>query len=279
MPQMACNGLSENWLNRTCGDAFWDGICASLNVRSSELASTAGARLYPTFIAILGSYGDGVSRVRENDVLDASVEVSRYGSSFFAGKASLTGGAGQVLTQELLTAFVERVDSQRNDLRKSAPDAALACTAPELTDPPRLLQLSRGVRKQTLSEYDLDGRSIPLADGEPLFETRYEPSPYFDYNGAHLLYFASYPTISDNAERRFMNAEGGTDWALRSSTMRRHTFYLANLNLGDAVRVRVNYAERRGGEQVLHTTIVRDHDGARMAEVFTLKSVRQGVLG
>lgn len=272
MPQMAVNGLSENWLNRFSGDLFWDRICASLAVRSSELASASGARLYPTFIAILGSYGDGVSEVAENAILEPEAKVSRFGSGFFSGEVSLVGDEVH-LEQRLLTAFVERVDPDRNDLRKAAPDPALSCTADELREPPALLRLSRAVRKETLPSYDLEGRSVPLGDRRTDFEVRYEPSPYFDFNGAHLLYFAAYPTISDNAERAFMNREGGRDWALRSSTKARHTFYLANLNLGDAVRVRVNHSHAGEGEHLLHTTIIRDHDGERMAEVFTLKSV------
>jgi len=270
---MACNGLSENWLNRFCGDAFWEQICASMKLQSSELASTSGTRLYPTFIAILGSYGEGISAVRENAELNSAVQLARFGSSFFAGEVSLHG-EGITLSQKLLTAFVERVDPQRNDVRKSEPPPALGGIAPEFSEPPSLLQLSRSVRKQALDEYDIEGRTIPLVTGESLFESRYEPSPYFDFNGAHLLYFATYPTISDNAERAFMNQQGGTDWALRSSTMARHTFYLANLDLGDAVRVQVNYSAAGDGEHLLHTTILRDHDGKRMAEVFTVKSVR-----
>ena len=37
MPQMAANGLSENWLFKHCGDLHWDALCASLDIRSSEL--------------------------------------------------------------------------------------------------------------------------------------------------------------------------------------------------------------------------------------------------
>jgi probable biosynthetic protein (TIGR04098 family) len=173
-----------------------------------------------------------------------------------------------------LTAFVERVTPDRNDLRKSSPEPSLSCTADELTTPPELLMRSRAVRKRTLDAYVIEGQSIPISDGEPLFEMRYEPSPYFDFNGAHLLYFATYPTISDVAERQFMNVAGDQDWALRSSTRARHTYYLANLDLGDAVLVQVRHSASCAAGHLLHTTILREKDGVRMAEIFTLKSVK-----
>lgn len=272
MPEMAVNGLSENWLNRFCGNSLWDGICESLGVESSQLTSGTGDRLYPTFIAICGSYGPGVSEVRENAKLDSALSLARFGSSFFHGHVHLKGD-GTSVSQELLTAFVERVTPDRNDLRKSSPDSAFSCTAEELAAPPELLMRSRAVRKQTLSEYALEGHAIPIASREPLFETRYEPSPYFDFNGAHLLYFATYPTISDIAERQFMNRDGVADWALRSSTRARHTFYLANLDLGDAVLVQVRHSASCEGGHLLHTTILREKDRVRMAEIFTLKAL------
>jgi probable biosynthetic protein (TIGR04098 family) len=244
-----------------------------MNVRSSDLASASGDRLYPTFIAICGSYGGSVSDVHENTELTSSLELARFGSSFFSGEVTLRG-AETTLSQRLVTAFVERVDPERNDLRKSAPDPGISCSAEEVSSPPDLLLLSRSVRKQTLASYEIEGHTIPIRDTNPVFEIRYEPSPYFDFNGAHLLYFATYPTISDRAERAFLNQSGGKDWALRSSTRARHTFYLANLDLGDSVRVQVRHSRPVAGGHLLHTTLLRDHDDQRMAEIFTLKAVR-----
>ena len=52
MPQMAANGLSENWLFRYCGDLHWQELCKSMGVLSRDLTNDAGERLYATFVAI-----------------------------------------------------------------------------------------------------------------------------------------------------------------------------------------------------------------------------------
>src|SRR6202000_3426587 len=81
----------------------------------------------------------------------------------------------------------------------------------------------------------------PLAaPGAPLGRWRHEPSPYADYNGAGLLYFAAYPTIADTAERRLvaelaLSPRPQIDWALATSTVRRDIFFTANLPLGEAL--------------------------------------------
>lgn len=278
MPQMAYNGLSENWLYRFCGDLFWERICSSMHVRSSELKSESGKRLYPTFVAILENFSAPISTVRENDRFEVCCDVSRYGSSFFHGHVKLTNNR-ITLDHEMLTAFVERIVPEKNELRKATPDPRYPCDATEFIEAPQILVNAKRIINLEIDEYNIAGHSFRLAEGKQLFEQAYEPSPYLDFNGAHLLYFASYPTISDNCERLFMNRsvrnEAAGDWAARSSTRARHVFYYANLNIGEIVTVRINQSVPADSVHLLHSSIIRQHDERLMAEIFTVKSLAE----
>jgi probable biosynthetic protein (TIGR04098 family) len=104
-----------------------------------------------------------------------------------------------------------------------------------------------------------------------------EPSPYIDYNGAGLLYFAAYPTIADTLERQLVIRhelmEGSGDWAVRTSTVARDVFYYRNLNLGQRLTARLRRFDRVGENIILHTALTGESDGAALADIFTAKRV------
>lgn len=281
MPQMAANGLSENWLFKHCGDQHWRALCESLGVRSSHLVDDAGLRLYPSFVAISARYSHPLSVVQENDAFDDSVDLAHFGRSFFRSTVQLAN-AQHALKQEMVTAFVARVHEKRNDLRKSTPAGALAYRCRSLDESPSLLERFRKMRSGELALYELDGRTIPLtAAGRLALTSRYEPSPYTDFNGANLLYFASYPTMCDSMERTIIQGnslvELTQDWSLATSTKARDVFYYRNLDLGVSVVARLNRFEAVEGEYVIHTTLLSEADGLPLADVLTLKvrSVRE----
>ena len=107
MPQMAANGLSENWLFKFCGDLLWERLCRSLGTSSSALCTDSGERLYSSFVAISARYSAPLSTVKENDQLEESLGLARYGTSFFHGAARLVNDSID-LRLEMLTAFVSR---------------------------------------------------------------------------------------------------------------------------------------------------------------------------
>jgi probable biosynthetic protein (TIGR04098 family) len=134
-------------------------------------------------------------------------------------------------------------------------------------------RLARG-ESRTHRIQDLE---IPCDDSRCLHEEVYEPSPYVDFNGARLLYFATYPTLSDNCERAYVNeaarGQRTADWAVRASTRARHVFYFANLNLGESVAVRIHYSQAFEDVHLFASSIVRLRDQRRMARIFTVKSL------
>jgi probable biosynthetic protein (TIGR04098 family) len=105
----------------------------------------------------------------------------------------------------------------------------------------------------------------------------FEPSPYIDYNGAGLLYFAAYPTIADTIERRLIEkhrlADTGRDWAAQSSTIARDVFYYRNLDLGKKLIATLKRFERVGENVILHTLLTSEIDGERLTEIITAKRI------
>ena len=261
MPQMAANGLSENWLFKFCGDLHWQALCQALSTTSSQLESEAGDRLYASFIAISARYSQPLSAVRENDVLEESAEVGRYGTSFFHSRVSLAGPTMR-FEQELITAFVARSGVGRNDLRKTAPAARFAFAGNHELVAPALLNKSALLRKGVVPTYVIDGITVELEAPRRGLEEGYSPSPYVDYNGANLLYYAAYPSIFDTLERRLVQRHWlvedlGRDWALVSSTVARDIFYYRNLDIGESVVVRLEHFQRLENRAVLHSTLRR----------------------
>jgi probable biosynthetic protein (TIGR04098 family) len=108
----------------------------------------------------------------------------------------------------------------------------------------------------------------------------FEPSPYIDYNGAGLLYFAAYPTIADTIERRLIAkhklADPARDWAAQSSTVARDVFYYRNLDLGKSLVATLKRFDRAGENVILHTLLADEVDGAPLADIVTAKRLLSG---
>lgn len=277
LPQTDAVGLSESWLFKHCGEQHWEYLCAAMGVggvNSEEMRDDEGRRLYPTFVAISTRYAAPLSSVRMDERFRTSVSLRHYGRAFFNSNVTFHNGSAR-FEVEMLTTFVARNREGLNDLHQSLPASCLAYDAEPSGEPPALLRLSRRLRHKELEDYELSGRRFsPRAPGLGL-SASYEPSPYSDYNGAGLLYFAAYPTITDTLERRLIHGHGltsgGTDWALRSSTVARDVFYYRNLNLGEELVATLNRFDRGVDDVLLHTSLAAARTGAELADVFTLK--------
>lgn len=276
MPQMASNGLSENWLFKYCGDLHWQALCDSLAIQSSELRDDSGARLYPTFVAISCRYSQPLSSVRENQRFDTAVDLSRFGSSFYHSRVTLFDEAARFVL-EMLTTFVARSEEGRNDLRRSTPRSDLACSARELCEPPAILTRSQGMRRDEIRQYDFNGCHLDPGESSLNLTRDYEPSPYVDFNGANLLYFAAYPTICDTLERQIIVAEGlgrqEADWAMATSTTARDVYYYANLDLGSSLRVKLKRLDCKDQSVVMHTTMTGLSDEKPIADLLTERRI------
>ena len=277
MPQTDALGLSENWLLKHCGDLHWQRIYEALGTKGAHselMRDEAGSQLYPTFVAIRCRYDTPLGCVRTGARFRSRAEMARFGTTFFNSNIIFESEDAH-FTLEMLTTFAARDEEGGNALHRSVPLARCTGNCLTLAAAPPLLKTGQSLRHGDLHRYDILGHRIPLGNTPEVASTAYEPSPYFDYNGAGLLYFAAYPTIADTAERKMIMEnrlfEGGRDWALITSTVGRDLFYHRNLNLGDGVLVRIKSMKREGEDFVIHTALSSERQGESLADVFTVK--------
>ena len=277
LPQTDATGLSENWLFKHCGEMHWDYLCAAMGisgVNSKEMRDDAGNRLYPTFVAIRGRYDHPLCTVQMDQHFQTTVKLNHFGRAFFHSTIAFKNQEAR-FDLEMLTTFVARDKNGLNDLHQSLPSANLAYNSEPLNAPPPILKLSRKLRHDDLSEYDFLGYQFSLSERDPGLQISFEPSPYIDYNGAGLLYFAAYPTIADTLERQLIARHelAGTerDWTVQSSTVARDVFYYRNLDLGKRLVAALKRFDRAGENVILHTRLSDEVSGKPLADIITAK--------
>lgn len=282
LPQTDATGLSENWLFKHCGEMHWDYLCAAMGVsgvNAQEMRDDAGKRLYPTFVAIKGRYATPLSTVQMDQHFHTAVKLSHFGRVFFHSTITF-GNAKTRFDLEMLTTFVARNKNGLNDLHQSLPPASLVYKSRPLDLPPPLLKISQALRHGEVMEYDFLEHHLALSGDALDLQMSFEPSPYIDYNGAGLLYFAAYPTIADTIERRLIGkhrlADTARDWAEQSSTIARDVFYYRNLDLGKNLIATLKRFDRVGENVILHTVLTDEVNGVRLAEIITAKRLLNG---
>ena len=279
LPQTDATGLSENWLFKHCGEMHWDHLCAAMGisgVNSQQMRDDAGNRLYPTFLAIKGRYATPLCQVQMDQHFQTTVELNHFGRAFFHSTIAFRNQEAR-FDLEMLTTFVARNRNGLNDLHQSLPSANLVYNSTPLKSPPPLLKHSQILRHAEITNYDFVGHHFSSCENDLDLQVSFEPSPYMDYNGAGLLYFAAYPTIADTLERQLIIRhdlmDGAGDWAVRTSTVARDVFYHRNLNLGQRLTATLMRFDRVGENIILHTALTAESDGAALADIFTAKRV------
>ena len=279
LPQTDATGLSENWLFKHCGEMHWDHLCAAIGisgVNSNEMKDDAGNRLYPTFLAIKGRYATPLCEVRMDQHFQTTVKLNHFGRAFFHSSIAFKNEKAR-FDLEMLTTFVARYRKGHNDLHQSLPSTNLEYNSQPLSAPPPLLRLSQTLRHAETTNYEFAGYRFSSSESDLDLQISCEPSPYIDYNGAGLLYFAAYPTIADTLERQLISKhglmDGAGDWAVRTSTIARDVFYYRNLNLGQRLTATLRRFDRVGDNIFLHTALTAETDEAALADIFTAKRV------
>ena len=164
------------------------------------------------------------------------MRVSRCGDALYMSKALLRVAEGTI-DVELASIFSRRDRDNSNDrLLSSAPSQTAGALIPDLEDLPSFVSDHRRLRNGILRSTKLLGQEFDLRD-RPIESINYATNGYFDFNGAHLLYFASYPTIADAcASLGSIGASVGFErFVTKCSPIARDTFYFANANLGDTL--------------------------------------------
>ena len=276
MPQMALEALSENWLMKELGSNHWDLLCAGLNTSSGSIQDEMGNRLYATFARVQFTISTSLAGIEENESFSTTADISRYGEGMYFSKLQFTSEStpANAVMAQLMTSFSRRVSLSANDLVKSKPEVPVnevknEAQFPEFGDQYRLY------KKGLLTDFEVQGYNFEIVD-EVIHESQYELNPYHDINGAGLLYFAAYPTISDICEARHFNSLDGNEgfWEMRYSTVFRDVLYFANCNLGDVIVYRIHTVRLEGNMCLISSSLTRQSDGVLMARLHTVKMLR-----
>ncbi|WP_430418561.1 Pnap_2097 family protein [Methylibium petroleiphilum] len=267
MPQLCPTGLSENWLLKECGHQHWLALARRQGRARPDFRDAGGRKAYAAFTAVRIRHAR-LDRVAENDRLRVVSRCLPVGRSQHFGLHELRGRDGTHAQVEMLSTFVrrERAGDNRSVVRAAVPATA---TAPE-ADVERAalaacaLQLAERGRALRSGQWQPDFG--PASErGAPLREFRFQPCPLNDFNGADLLYFASFQAIVDRAEGAWF---GST--ALPRLAERELAFY-GNVNVGESLTVLLRGVQESPDGLSHWCELRRTGDGARLADVLTRK--------
>jgi probable biosynthetic protein (TIGR04098 family) len=269
MPQMANNALSENWLLKELGDIHWTLLSTGLQQKSSEFQDDQGNRLYATFVRIKYST-EQLSRFKENETIDLTGEIKRLGNNAYY--CSVKGECnGSLLQASLMTSFSQRQGSDNSQISKINPREKIN-NIQELAHIPELFTEYRLLKKGLLDELKFGHFNFQLTE-EVIWEINYSINPFYDINGVGLLYFASYPIISDKCTADYLKTKSEVDnFANDYQTIYRDIFYFSNCNSNDNVIFRLNSIEKVDKNNLIITSsLFRQSDNILMARLFTIK--------
>lgn len=262
MPQLGLYGLSENWLLKECGHLHWLAIAQAHGRALPEFADEAGHKSYAALTA-LHLHEAQLDAVTENAPFSLAVRATSPGRAQHFSTQTLRTGTLRGARVELLSAFIRRAaGSNRSIVRapvggdSAEPgDRTLTDAALSLQARARVFRTGGGIGRLGLQ---------PAAHGGALRSAVFTPCPHNDFNGAGLLYFASFQALADRAEL----AWHGLRPAL---TVERELYFYGNIDPGESVRAEL-LAERDDGDEYAHwIRLSRCADGVRIADALTRK--------
>lgn len=261
MPQMANSALSENWLLKHIGNTHWQLISKGFKLKSSEFKDEKDNRLYAAFIRINYSIST-LNKFSENEIVDFSSTIKSFGNSTFISK--IKGVCeNKTIIASLATTFAVRENENNNRISKSKPKAKLNGIK-QLIKTPVFLTDYRLMRKGELKDISTVNGEFEITDAS-LYKCEYIINPYYDINGVGLLYYASYPMISDICIIKYNNRFIGYN------TIYRDIFYFANANQNENVLFELNSLEENGNEIKITTSLFRSSDKQIIAKILTFK--------
>ena len=274
MPQMAVGGISESWYFKEIGGMHWENICATLKQKSHSITDSENNRLYATFVRILYKSSAPLNQFKENEKIELSCQLSRFGKSMFFSESN-TVGNDKNIKATLMSTFAMRGENNEK-LLKGEPIIPSDSIILEHNEMPAFVEQYRAVRAEKIQTIKLDGEEIPVGQ-ENLFEYEYTLNPYHDFNGVNLLYFAAYPIINENCERQYVHTkkeEYGVkkDWSMDASVIARDCYYFGNCEVNDSLVYTLNAVVKVSkGRYCFASSVSRKSDSKLLARFFTVK--------
>lgn len=270
MPEMTMQGLSENWLFKKLGAVHWKLISQAFNTPSSGLVDESGNRLYASFVRITIEGSNSLENIDENDTCTLTATINRYGTNMLFSDIRLDHPRS-TYDCKMITMFSSRKQINNNDLQRSTISTKIKGIDTTTEMPDHALEY-RQLKKEVIDHITLNRFEFPLSD-RIKFSTAYTINPFYDVNGLNLLYFASYPTITDYTEcLYFKEIKGLENWHNDFYTQSRDIFYYANCNPTQKIVYQLHYYEFINENLVkIHSSLLRESDNTIMAKVFTIK--------
>tara|TARA_B100000959_G_C14959635_1_gene615227 strand:+ start:194 stop:1309 length:1116 start_codon:yes stop_codon:yes gene_type:complete len=274
MPQMAIEGLSENWLFKELGMEHWNLLCSGLNVKSGDLKDELGNRLYATFVRIRFQSENSLHDFQENEEINIQGSISRFGGGmyFTQFKFQSTSGENKFIHANLMTSFSIRKSTGNKELIKSQPACSIN-SIENFNHLPAFGNEYRLVKKQEAKQIEVNGHTFDIVD-DIIFQLEYNLNLYYDLNGVGLLYFAAYPIINDFCEANHFNSmqDNIERWEQIYATSTRDILYYANCDANDSIIYKLNtYEEVNNNTVKLSSSLFRKSDNILMGRIFTIK--------
>jgi probable biosynthetic protein (TIGR04099 family) len=266
MPQLSFTGLSENWLLKTCGQHHWDLLAKQSERASSEMFDDVGSRSYAAFTAIR-LRARGLDAISEDCDFTIDSALSRVGQARHFSTHRVSCSEGIECHVDMVSTFVKRRQAGSN--RSIARATLNSLNAGIVAFPPGGAELPLDSKRFRAPDPAEEGAMLrelglaPLPEGERTSE--FLPCPNGDFNGADLLYFASFQAITDRTEWQRKR------YSRPPVTVGRDLHFYGNVDLGDALVVHV-LGERIDETGVAHwCRFARRSDGEKIADVVTHK--------
>ncbi|KVW92000.1 Pnap_2097 family protein [Burkholderia cepacia] len=261
MPQLAHTGLAENWLLKECGQRHWDALAAHGGRDVPEFFDDEGRRAYASFVAVHVDMNRHHA-IRENDTFALHVALRRVGPIRHFSEQRIRHGDDEAGIVRMMSTFVTREHAGSNrSVAKARMTGIDGRTGPVPAD---ALAMAERAKKLRVRDASIVPALAGLAEGDGA-SVSFLPCPNMDFNGADLLYFASFQAFVDRAEWQHYRFEQAPVLAARQ------LYFHGNLDIGDSLTVRFARA-RSDADGLLHwSEIVRDGDGTKIADVITQK--------
>lgn len=233
MPQLDACGLSEQWLQKTCGDRHWDALASFCGRAPQHWLDADGRRVYAAF-AYLRLSQARLWQAAEGDTLHVSSTTAAIGRAQAWSCHRLARRGQPIGRLDMLSVFVGRQDGSNRSVRRV--DLRSDDTAP-CAEAEALLARAKALRVTALH--------AGAAADAPTRVVR--PCPRSDFNGAGLLYFASFTAMADRAL---------WDWTLLSqhdAVIDRECVFLGNTDPG--AQLAVTLVDRRDEPQARLCTV------------------------
>jgi len=222
MPMLNADGLSEAWLQKTCGELHWQALSRALGRPPEQWQDRGGRRVYAAFCGI-ELQGARLEAAAEGQRLLIDSELRWLGASQAWSQHRVHIGGRTLGLLDMVSAFVSRhrPDCNASVRRAEMPDGA--------ADAPQAAATSRCATLRKQRQALLADRA--MGEGDGLRHGTVTPCPRQDFNGAGLLYFPSFTALADRALWQW--GLWGRDEVLRH----RECIYTGNVDGGEPVRV------------------------------------------